>query len=74
MNIRETNEITQDGPRLQYFSKQADGEWREDAGMGALVSSFALGGMDGLATADDKAVRDILYHVENLRKRPGAED
>jgi hypothetical protein len=28
----------------------------------------------GLASADDKAVRDILYHVGNLRKRPGAED
>ena len=61
---------------MQYFSKQVDGAWREDAEMGALVSSFALGGTDGpdLTTADDKAVRDILYHVENLRKRPGAED
>ncbi|KAH4018298.1 tRNA methyltransferase non-catalytic subunit TRM82 [Parastagonospora nodorum] len=65
-----------DGARLQYFSKQVDGAWREDAEMGALVSSFVLGGTDGpdLTTADDKAVRDILYHVENLRKRPGAED
>jgi tRNA (guanine-N(7)-)-methyltransferase subunit TRM82 len=28
----------------------------------------------GPGAGDDKAVRDMLYHVENLRKRPGAED
>jgi tRNA (guanine-N(7)-)-methyltransferase subunit TRM82 len=28
----------------------------------------------GLGSADDKALRDMLYSVENLRKRPGAEE
>lgn len=36
------------------------------------MKSFEQGGDDRLA--DDKAVRDMLYNVENLRKRPGAED
>ncbi|KAJ4400795.1 tRNA (guanine-N(7)-)-methyltransferase non-catalytic subunit trm82 [Didymella pomorum] len=31
-------------------------------------------GQGGLGSADDKALRDMLYSVENLRKRPGAED
>lgn len=31
-------------------------------------------GKGGLGSADDKALRDMLYSVENLRKRPGAED
>ena len=46
------------------------------------VETGATGG-DGSATgnekgslgsADDKSLRDMLYSVENLRKRPGAED
>jgi tRNA (guanine-N(7)-)-methyltransferase subunit TRM82 len=28
----------------------------------------------GAGPTENKTVRDILYHVENLRKRPGAED
>lgn len=31
-------------------------------------------GEQGLGSADDKALRDMLYSVENLRKRPGAEE
>jgi tRNA (guanine-N(7)-)-methyltransferase subunit TRM82 len=75
--------MLQDVSRLQYFSKQADGGWHEDSNMKEALKSFAIQGSTldvdhgdgaGLASADDKAVRDILYHVENLRKRPGAED
>jgi tRNA (guanine-N(7)-)-methyltransferase subunit TRM82 len=76
-------------PRLQYFSSQADGEWRDDAHVKETLGWFAeqgsevqakRGGGDesqeksGLGSADDKALCDMLYHVENLRKRPGAED
>jgi tRNA (guanine-N(7)-)-methyltransferase subunit TRM82 len=76
LDAPDTNELAQDASRLQYFSKQANGQFKEDANIGKLLKSFALAGSDspGLASADDKAVRDILYHVENLRKRPGAED
>jgi tRNA (guanine-N(7)-)-methyltransferase subunit TRM82 len=28
----------------------------------------------GLGSADDRALRDMLYNVENIRKRPGAEE
>jgi tRNA (guanine-N(7)-)-methyltransferase subunit TRM82 len=28
----------------------------------------------GQGLAENKTARDILYHVENLRKRPGADD
>lgn len=32
------------------------------------------GGDAGQGKSDNKALRDLLYSVENLRKRPGAED
>ena len=38
------------------------------------TDSSATGNAQGLGSADDKALRDMLYNVENLRKRPGAED
>jgi tRNA (guanine-N(7)-)-methyltransferase subunit TRM82 len=76
LNAVITNEMSQNTLRLQYFSKQANGQWQEDADMVKLLESFAVASSDnlGLASSDGKAVRDILYHVENLRKRPGAED
>jgi tRNA (guanine-N(7)-)-methyltransferase subunit TRM82 len=38
------------------------------------TDNLAAGSGKGLGSADDKALRDMLYNVENLRKRPGAED
>ncbi|KAH7379315.1 guanine-N(7)--methyltransferase subunit TRM82 [Phaeosphaeria sp. MPI-PUGE-AT-0046c] len=71
--------VETDAPRLQYFSRQASGLWCEDTETIGSLGSFAeqgsevaIGSSDG--SADNKAVRDILYHVENLRKRPGGED
>ncbi|KAF2831496.1 hypothetical protein CC86DRAFT_443164 [Ophiobolus disseminans] len=79
-----------DAPRLQHFSRPipTGSQWHEDTSLREVLGSFAkegskLGveGADAGATetsspksAGDKALRDILYNVENLRKRPGAED
>ncbi|KAF1836656.1 guanine-N(7)--methyltransferase subunit TRM82 [Decorospora gaudefroyi] len=63
--------------RLQIFSQQQDGQWQEDASMEDALKSFADQGLDEQverASDDGKAVRDMLYNMENLRKRPGAED
>jgi tRNA (guanine-N(7)-)-methyltransferase subunit TRM82 len=57
---------------LQYFAKKQDGIWNEDAELADILKSFEQRGDD--LHADDKAIRDMLYNVENLRKRPGAED
>jgi hypothetical protein len=38
------------------------------------MDGTATDDMAGNGTAHAKSVRDILYSVENLRKRPGAED
>ncbi|EDU50550.1 tRNA (guanine-N7-)-methyltransferase subunit Trm82 [Pyrenophora tritici-repentis Pt-1C-BFP] len=72
-----TTEVRDDKvPRLQYFSRQADGEWVEDAHIATALSGFAHGkeadsnGLD----AGESVVRSMLYNVENLRKRPGADD
>jgi tRNA (guanine-N(7)-)-methyltransferase subunit TRM82 len=82
--------VLQNAPRLQCFSKQADGRWQEDADMERVLASLAergswidIGAADGDAATrngagpglpENKAARDVLYSVENLRKRPGAED
>lgn len=62
-------------PRLQYFAIDQDGQW-QDADMREALDNFesvdTIGGNFNLP--DEKAVRDLLYNVENLRKRPGAED
>ncbi|KAF1999494.1 tRNA methyltransferas-like protein [Amniculicola lignicola CBS 123094] len=84
-----TTEIREDeGPnRLQCFSCKGN-EWHEDSDVMAKLEWLnrrALGdegdsGTDSKVTsqsprrADEKALRDILYGMENLRKRPGAED
>lgn len=75
--------------RLQCFSKQEAGQWQEDATIQEKLASFEsqtsdkqLGRLsNGEATDTDvglaliyNKVRDVLYSVENLRKRPGAED
>jgi tRNA (guanine-N(7)-)-methyltransferase subunit TRM82 len=54
-------------------------EWFNGQGAEIQVDSKSdVGGDDGSAgngtSAADKALRDVLYNVENLRKRPGAED
>jgi tRNA (guanine-N(7)-)-methyltransferase subunit TRM82 len=78
-----TNVHSQSVSPLQYILKGADGQWRKDDQMGEVLNFFAEAGSrldpdasdgPGLGAGDDKAVRDMLYHVENLRKRPGAED
>jgi tRNA (guanine-N(7)-)-methyltransferase subunit TRM82 len=45
-----------------------------EAGAGRGDGSATGDGKAGLGSADDKALRDMLYSVENLRKRPGAEE
>jgi tRNA (guanine-N(7)-)-methyltransferase subunit TRM82 len=62
---------------LQYLSQQQDGRWQEDVNMAKTMESSAHAELKvqlDLSTVDEKAVRDMLYNVENLRKRPGAED
>jgi tRNA (guanine-N(7)-)-methyltransferase subunit TRM82 len=68
---------------LHLVAKEADGQWRQDVKMKETLNFFAEAGSKlnldpsdgpGPGAGDDKAVRDMLYHVENLRKRPGAED
>jgi tRNA (guanine-N(7)-)-methyltransferase subunit TRM82 len=57
---------------LQCLARQQAGGWHEDPELANMLKIFEQGGDKLLA--DDKAVRDMLYNVENLRKRPGAED
>jgi tRNA (guanine-N(7)-)-methyltransferase subunit TRM82 len=45
-----------------------------EAGASRGDGSATGDGKAGLGSADDKALRDMLYSVENLRKRPGAEE
>lgn len=77
------NAVQQDASRLQYFSRSAREQWHEDAKLQSTFGAFAergskmvsQGAEDGTpASTNDKALRDILYSVENLRKRPGTED
>ncbi|KZM18532.1 tRNA (guanine-N(7)-)-methyltransferase non-catalytic subunit trm82 [Ascochyta rabiei] len=80
--VREDRDVS----RLHCFSTQGNGDWQEDSHTLEALRSFhdqvfdvevgASGGdfSSGLGSADDKALRDMLYNVENLRKRPGAED
>jgi tRNA (guanine-N(7)-)-methyltransferase subunit TRM82 len=81
--------LLQDASPLEQFSR-VDGAWREDISMKQALEWFAQQGtkkhvkratdgdtaeeVSGAGSIDHKALRDILYHVENLRKRPGAED
>ncbi|KAH6637928.1 guanine-N(7)--methyltransferase subunit TRM82 [Boeremia exigua] len=76
-----------DTHRLQCFSSQENGKWGENSQTAEAMKPFhevfdvQSGGISGddsatssLGSADDKALRDMLYSVENLRKRPGAEE
>jgi len=77
-------DTSQDTPRLQYFSRTTGEQWQEDASLQEKFSAFVNGGSKlssqkvedgaGPGSTGDKALRDILYNVENLRKRPGTED
>ncbi|KAF2874854.1 tRNA methyltransferas-like protein [Massariosphaeria phaeospora] len=72
--------------RLQCFSRQGNGEWEENSGVAQSLDWFSRQAPDGndnayaesnsiaSDTKDLAAVRAILYGLENLRKRPGAED
>jgi tRNA (guanine-N(7)-)-methyltransferase subunit TRM82 len=78
------NTVQQDASRLQYFSRSTGEQWHEDANLQGTFGAFAEGGSKlvsrggedttGPASKNDKTLRDILYNVENLRKRPGTED
>lgn len=64
-------------PKLQCFSLQPEGLWQEDAELAKVLESFERSSNTANSSvqgADDDAVRSILYNIENLRKRPGAED
>ncbi|USP77250.1 tRNA (guanine-N(7)-)-methyltransferase non-catalytic subunit TRM82 [Curvularia clavata] len=61
-------------PGLQCFSLQPQGSWQEDAGLAKTLEGL---GRSGNTTGDDRdgqALRSMLYNIENLRKRPGADD
>jgi tRNA (guanine-N(7)-)-methyltransferase subunit TRM82 len=72
--------------RLQSFLMQDDGQWAEEAMTGSVLDWFSReatsdktrgseGRGNGASTETAaKRLRDMLYGVENLRKRPGAED
>ncbi|KAL5385388.1 hypothetical protein DPSP01_004845 [Paraphaeosphaeria sporulosa] len=73
--------------RLQCLSNHNSGEWEDDETLtealerfsrsmpnGARESGTASETDRGKADNKAKALRDLLYGVENLRKRPGAED
>jgi tRNA (guanine-N(7)-)-methyltransferase subunit TRM82 len=65
---------------------QDDGQWAEEAMTGSVLDWFSReatsdktrgseGRGNGASTETAaKRLRDMLYGVENLRKRPGAED
>jgi tRNA (guanine-N(7)-)-methyltransferase subunit TRM82 len=67
---------------LQTFSTQQDGLWQEDTSVLTALEWFRVQGTEtstdssggDAAGVAQKALRDVLYSVENLRKRPGAED
>ncbi|KAF2751011.1 guanine-N(7)--methyltransferase subunit TRM82 [Sporormia fimetaria CBS 119925] len=70
-----TTEIRKDesAVRLHFFSPQSDGQWTQAAG--AVQQAFeGLGGSADKPTTNAKALHNILYGVENLRKRPGSDD
>lgn len=58
---------------LKWFTQQASALPVKHVG-GGDTGEDAAGDARGSGTVDDKALRDILYSVENLRKRPGADD
>jgi tRNA (guanine-N(7)-)-methyltransferase subunit TRM82 len=66
--------------RLQSFSVPQNGQWQEDGNMREILQWFNAQqtGVQSQGEPDNdgqaKAARDILYNVETLRKRPGAED
>jgi tRNA (guanine-N(7)-)-methyltransferase subunit TRM82 len=64
---------------LQTFSAQQDGLWQEDTSVLTALEWFRVQGTTDSSGGDaagaaQKALRDVLYSVENLRKRPGAEE
>lgn len=74
------NNTSQFNPRLQYLSQQS-GRWEEDERLAKALEGFSRSvGDDGSDAATNrgkesyKALQDVLYGVEKLRKRPGAED
>lgn len=73
--VSNTNKV----PRLQYFSLQSNGTWQEDSGLAKTFEAVERSGNPGnsngdVPSGDDQSVRGMLYNMENLRKRPGAED
>ena len=85
LNLNTAN-ASQGASRLQYLSNRS-GEWEDDKTLTESLERFsrpkpnglresAIASEAGRGKADDKAkaLRDLLYGVENLRKRPGAED
>ncbi|PVI03733.1 tRNA methyltransferas-like protein [Periconia macrospinosa] len=82
-SITEMREDQQETSRLQFFSMGQDGKWVEDEKLEPTLEWFSryaegAGGPD-TDTGDlarekcGKEVQNVVYGVENLRKRPGAE-
>ncbi|KAH7124045.1 guanine-N(7)--methyltransferase subunit TRM82 [Dendryphion nanum] len=78
-SIKEIREET-DGCLLECFSLQPDGQWKVDATMTSNLDSLSRElqsiskGTNAGPAGTEKALCDLLYGIENLRKRPGAED
>lgn len=61
---------------MQYFSYRDGGQYGEDTIEQTSFGWFSQSGgqADEVTPTLQKAIRDILYGYENLRKRPGSED
>jgi len=70
--------------RVQVFSRNSSGRWgntfefEETLGKLNNQADTVFGGVEAAAdvepSGNQNAIQDILYGIENLRKRPGAEE
>ena len=71
---KENGKWQEDSRTAEMLKSFHDQVFDVEAGAGRGDGSATGDGKAGLGSADDKALRDMLYSVENLRKRPGAEE
>jgi tRNA (guanine-N(7)-)-methyltransferase subunit TRM82 len=75
MSSIKLTQCLQSSARLQYLLHQEDGTWTDETPPADPFQWFSQSaGKDSKTSADGKALRDVLYGIENLRKRPGSED
>lgn len=71
---KENGKWHEDSHTAEMLKSFHDQVFDVETGAGRGDGSATGDGKAGLGSADDKALRDMLYSVENLRKRPGAEE